>query len=187
MVFEPTEAGAGYLFSSKIYDRQLPRAYVLAVEKGLFYAKADGLLAGFPVIDFRATLVGGAYHDLDSSGLAFEIAARAAFRELHERGSPKLLEPIMKIEVAAPEHAWPDVVGWLLGRQADLRSVETSGTKAAIVAIAPLASTLGLWRMLIGIGVRFDEFSVDLDHYAAVPTRDDDGPDSFPPAAALRA
>ncbi len=101
--FEPGEPGSGFIFESSIVGGAVPKEYIPGVQKGLESVKDNGLLAGFPVIDFKATLYDGGYHDVDSSVLAFEIAARAAFKELRERGAPKLLEPIMKVEVLTPD------------------------------------------------------------------------------------
>jgi elongation factor G len=97
--FEPGEPGSGFVFESSVVGGSVPKEYIPGVQKGIEQAKENGLLAGFPVIDFKATLYDGNYHDVDSSVLAFEIASRAAFRELREKGGPKLLEPIMKVEV----------------------------------------------------------------------------------------
>src|SRR5271156_3627008 len=108
ITFEPVEPGSGFVFESKIVGGNVPKEYIPGVEKGLVSAKENGLLAGFPVIDFKATLYDGGYHDVDSSVLAFEIAARAAFRELREKGAPKLLEPIMKVEVTTPDEYMGD-------------------------------------------------------------------------------
>ncbi|MGE5152177.1 MAG: elongation factor G, partial [Rhodospirillaceae bacterium] len=111
LVFEPTEAGSGFAFESAIVGGSVPKEYIPGVQKGLESVKDNGLLAGFPLIDFKATLVDGAYHDVDSSVLAFEIAARAAFKELREKGGPKLLEPIMAVEVVSPEEYLGSVIG----------------------------------------------------------------------------
>mgnify|MGYP001810458097 CR=1 FL=1 len=111
LVFEPGEPGSGFVFESSIVGGAVPKEYIPGVEKGLNGSVDNGLLAGFPVIDLKATLVDGAFHDVDSSVLAFEIASRAAFRELKERGDPRLLEPIMKVEVVTPEEFTGSVIG----------------------------------------------------------------------------
>src|SRR5205085_8989091 len=111
IIFEPVEPGAGYSFENKVVGGAVPKEFVPGVEKGLLQAKENGLLAGFPVIDFSATLTDGKFHDVDSSVLAFEIASRAAFRELKDKGAPKLLEPIMKVEVLSPDDYLGDVIG----------------------------------------------------------------------------
>ncbi len=128
IVFEPSEPGAGYQFESKIVGGNVPKEFIPGVEKGLEQAKENGLLAGFPVIDFKATLIDGAYHDVDSSVLAFEIAARAAFRELRDRARPKLLEPIMKVEVVTPEDYIGDVIGDLNARRGQIQGTDHAAT-----------------------------------------------------------
>ncbi len=125
--FEPGEPGSGYEFDSKVVGGAVPKEFVPGVEKGLLRAKDNGLLAGFPVIDFKATLVDGAYHDVDSSVLAFEIAARAAFRELRDKASPRLLEPIMKVEVTTPEDYVGDVIGDLNARRGHIQGTDQRG------------------------------------------------------------
>src|SRR6202007_1108350 len=105
----------------------VPREYVPGVEKGLRSAMDTGVIAGFPLIDFKATLVDGAYHDVDSSVLAFEIASRAAFKELREKGAPKLLEPIMNVEVVTPEEYLGSVIGDLNGRRGQIQGQDVRG------------------------------------------------------------
>ena len=134
IVFEPNEPGGGYQFESKIVGGNVPKEYVPGVEKGLELAKENGLLAGFPVIDFKATLIDGDYHDVDSSVLAFEIAARAAFRELRDRAAPKLLEPIMKVEVVTPEDYVGDVIGDLNARRGQIQGSDQRGNAQVINA-----------------------------------------------------
>ncbi|MGE0045497.1 MAG: elongation factor G, partial [Hyphomonadaceae bacterium] len=125
--FEPGEAGSGFIFENEIVGGAVPKEFVPGVVKGLTSAKENGLLAGFPVIDFKATLVDGAYHDVDSSVLAFEIAARAAFRELAEKGDPRLLEPIMKVEVTSPEEYVGSVIGDLNSRRGMIQGQDMRG------------------------------------------------------------
>src|SRR5690606_38984075 len=103
LVFEPLPPGEGFAFENKVVGGAVPKEYVPGVEKGLEASRQSGVIAGFPVIDFKVTLVDGAYHDVDSSVLAFEIAARAAFKEGIAKAKPALLEPIMKVEVVTPE------------------------------------------------------------------------------------
>src|SRR5688572_8361185 len=122
ITFEPGEPGSGFVFESKIVGGAVPKEFIPGVEKGLESIKDNGLLAGFPLIDFKATLTDGKYHDVDSSVLAFEIAARAAFRELKEKGAPKLLEPIMAVEVVTPEDYLGSVIGDLNGRRGMIRA-----------------------------------------------------------------
>jgi elongation factor G len=169
IVFEPNEPGAGYAFESKIVGGSIPKEYIPGVEKGLESAKENGLLAGFPVIDFKATLVDGAYHDVDSSVLAFEIAARAAFRELRERGGPKLLEPIMKVEVTTPEDYVGDVIGDLNSRRGQIQGQDQRGNAAVVIAMVPLANMFGYVNTLRSMTQGRAQFHMDYDHYEAVP------------------
>jgi elongation factor G len=169
VVFEPNEPGAGYQFESKIVGGSVPKEYIPGVEKGLESAKENGLLAGFPVIDFKATLVDGAYHDVDSSVLAFEIAARAAFRELREKGAPKLLEPIMKVEVTTPEDFVGDVIGDLNSRRGQIQGQDQRGNAAVVIAMVPLANMFGYVNTLRSMTQGRANFHMEYDHYEAVP------------------
>ena len=170
VVFEPVEAGEGYSFESKVVGGNVPKEYVPGVEKGLESAKDNGLLAGFPVIDFKATLIDGAYHDVDSSVLAFEIAARAAFRELREKGHPKLLEPIMKVEVTTPEDYVGDVIGDLNSRRGQIQGQDQRGNAAVIIAMVPLANMFGYVNTLRLMSQGRAAFHMEYhDHYEAVP------------------
>jgi elongation factor G len=169
VVFEPGEPGSGYHFESKIVGGSVPREYIPGVEKGLESAKDNGLLAGFPVIDFGATLIDGAYHDVDSSVLAFEIAARAAFRELRERGAPKLLEPIMKVEVTTPEDYVGDVIGDLNSRRGHIQGQDQRGNAQVILAMVPMANMFGYVNTLRGMTQGRAAFHMEFDHYEPVP------------------
>jgi elongation factor G len=167
--FEPGEPGSGYEFDSKVVGGSVPKEFIPGVEKGLLSAKDNGLLAGFPVIDFKAQLVDGAYHDVDSSVLAFEIAARAAFRELREKGHPKLLEPIMKVEVTTPEDYVGDVIGDLNSRRGHIQGSDQRGNAQAIIAMVPLANMFGYVNTLRGMTQGRAAFHMEYDHYEAVP------------------
>jgi elongation factor G len=169
VVFEPVEPGEGYSFDSKVVGGSVPKEYIPGVEKGLESAKDNGLLAGFPVIDFKATLIDGAYHDVDSSVLAFEIAARAAFRELREKGHPKLLEPIMKVEVTTPEDYVGDVIGDLNSRRGQIQGQDQRGNAAVIIAMVPLANMFGYVNTLRSMSQGRAAFHMEYDHYEAVP------------------
>src|ERR1700723_324283 len=143
LVFEPAEAGAGSSFESKIIGGAVPKEYIPGVEKGINSVMGSGILAGFPVVDVKATLIDGAYHDVDSSALAFEIAARAAFREaLHEGGSV-LLEPIMKVEVVTPEEHTGFVMGDLLSRRGQVQGQDMRANAVVINAMVPLSNMFG--------------------------------------------
>jgi elongation factor G len=167
--FEPGEPGSGFVFESKIVGGNVPKEYVPGVEKGLESAKDNGLLAGFPVIDFKASLVDGDYHDVDSSVLAFEIAGRAAFRELRERGSPKLLEPIMKVEVTTPEEYVGDVIGDLNSRRGMIQGTDQRGNAQVVIAMVPMANMFGYVNNLRSMSQGRANFHMDYDHYEEVP------------------
>jgi len=169
IIFEPNEPGGGYAFESKVVGGSVPKEYVPGVEKGLLSAKENGLLAGFPVIDFKATLVDGDYHDVDSSVLAFEIAARAAFRELRDRGAPKLLEPIMKVEVTTPEDYVGDVIGDLNSRRGHIQGSDQRGNAQVVIAMVPLANMFGYVNTLRSMTQGRANFHMEYDHYEAVP------------------
>jgi elongation factor G len=169
IVFEPGEPGTGFVFESAVVGGNVPKEFIPGVIKGLESAKENGLLAGFPLIDFKATLYDGAYHDVDSSVLAFEIAARAAFRELREKGAPKLLEPIMKVEVVSPEDYLGSVIGDLNSRRGMIQSQDMRGNATVVTAFVPLANMFGYVNTLRGMSQGRAQFSMTYDHYEAVP------------------
>jgi elongation factor G len=167
--FEPGEPGSGFVFESSIVGGSVPKEYIPGVEKGLVSAKDNGLLAGFPVIDFKATLYDGGFHDVDSSVLAFEIASRAAFRELREKGAPKLLEPIMKVEVLTPDEYMGDVIGDMNSRRGQIQGTETRGNAQVVTAFVPLANMFGYINTLRSFSQGRAQFSMQYDHYDPVP------------------
>ncbi len=169
VVFEPGEPGSGFVFESAIVGGAVPKEYIPGVIKGLESAKENGLLAGFPVIDVKATLVDGAYHDVDSSVLAFEIAARAAFKELREKGAPKLLEPIMAVEVVTPEEYLGSVIGDLNGRRGMIQGQDMRGNATVVNAFVPLANMFGYVNTLRGMSQGRAAFTMQYDHYDPVP------------------
>jgi elongation factor G len=169
ITFEPGEPGSGFVFESKIVGGSIPKEFIPGVEKGLESVKDNGLLAGFPLIDFKATLTDGKYHDVDSSVLAFEIASRAAFKELREKGAPKLLEPIMKVEVLTPDEYMGDVIGDLNQRRGQIQGSETRGNAQVVTAFVPLANMFGYIGNLRGMSQGRAQFSMQYDHYEAVP------------------
>jgi elongation factor G len=189
ILFEPAKPNSGYRFSSWIDPAILPAALVAGVEKGLEEARDLGLLAGFPVIDFEAALVDAKYHDIDSTPLAFEIAARGAFRKLREEACPLLLEPVMKVEVATPEDFVGDVIGDLNRRRGMISGTDQRGTAQVIIAEVPLSNMFGYENALKRMTDGRAEFTMVYNHYERVPRvppPDDDDP-RFPPAAAMRA
>ncbi|WP_439472420.1 elongation factor G [Brevundimonas sp.] len=169
ITFEPGEPGSGFVFESAIVGGAVPKEYIPGVEKGLESAKENGLLAGFPLIDFKATLTDGKYHDVDSSVLAFEIASRAAFKELREKGGPKLLEPIMAVEVVTPEEYLGSVIGDLNGRRGMIQGQDMRGNATVVNAFVPLANMFGYVNTLRGMSQGRAAFTMQYDHYEAVP------------------
>jgi elongation factor G len=169
VLFEPGQPGSGYTFESKVVGGNVPREYVPGVEKGLAAARETGVLLGFPVIDFKATLHDGAYHDVDSSVMAFEIAARAAFREAMPRSKPKLLEPIMKVEVVTPEDYTGTITGDLASRRGQVLSMDMRGNAQVINAMVPLANMFGYIGTLRSSSQGRAQFTMQFDHYAEVP------------------
>jgi elongation factor G len=169
LTFEPGEPGSGFVFESTIVGGAVPKEFIPGVEKGLNSAKENGLLAGFPVIDFKASLYDGGYHDVDSSVLAFEIAARAAFKELREKAGPKLLEPIMKVEVLTPDEYMGDVIGDLNSRRGQIQGTETRGNAQVVTAFVPLANMFGYVSQLRSFSQGRAQFTMQYDHYETVP------------------
>ena len=167
--FEPLEAGSGFVFESAIVGGAVPKEYIPGVEKGFEMAKENGLLAGYPVTDFKATLIDGAFHDVDSSVLAFEIAARGAFRELKGQGDPRLMEPIMAVEVVTPEDYMGDVIGDLNSRRGQIQGSEPRGNAVAIKAFVPLVNMFGYVSDLRGMSQGRAQFTMIFDHYDEVP------------------
>jgi elongation factor G len=169
ITFEPGEPGSGFVFENSIVGGAVPKEYIPGVQKGLESIKDSGLLAGFPLIDFKATLTDGKYHDVDSSVLAFEIAARAAFRELKEKGAPKLLEPIMAVEVVTPEDYLGSVIGDLNGRRGMIQGQDMRGNATVVNAFVPLANMFGYVNTLRGMSQGRAQFTMQYDHYEPVP------------------
>lgn len=169
IIFEPLETGAGFVFESKIVGGNVPKEYIPGVEKGLEQAKETGVLAGFPMIDFKATLIDGAYHDVDSSVMAFEIAARSIFREEIHKCGPKLLEPIMKVEVVTPEEYMGDIIGDLNSRRGNISGMERRANAQVVSATAPLASMFGYVNSLRSMSQGRAQYSMHFSHYEQVP------------------
>ena len=168
MIFRPLAEG-GYNFSNSVVGGSVPKEYVPGVEKGLEQAKDTGSIAGFPVIDFAVELIDGASHDVDSSVLAFEIAARAAFREAMQKASPKLLEPVMKVEVITPEEYMGDIIGDLNSRRGNVGGMDQRGNARAIDAMVPLANMFGYINTLRSMSQGRAQYSMQFDHYEQVP------------------
>ncbi len=167
--YEPLPPGGGYEFENDVVGGSVPKEYVPGVIKGLDSARGNGPLAGFPVIDFKATLVDGAYHDVDSSALAFEIAARANFREAIAKAGPKLLEPMMRVEVVTPEDYMGDVIGDLNSRRGQVQNMDSRGNARVIQAMVPLANMFGYVNNLRSMSQGRATYTMHFDHYEQVP------------------
>ena len=167
--FEPGEPGSGFVFENEIKGGNVPKEFIPAVEKGLESAKDTGVLAGFPLIDFKAALYDGASHDVDSSALAFEIAARSAFREGIPKCGPALLEPLMKVEIVTPKDYYGSVSGDLAGRRGKITGEEIRGNANVIQALVPLANMFGYVNTLRGMSQGRATYTMHFDHYARVP------------------
>lgn len=169
IIFEPLEAGSGFEFESKVVGGSVPREYIPGVQKGIESVKDAGIIAGFPVIDFKATLIDGASHDVDSSVMAFEMASRAAFREAATKARAKLLEPIMKVEVVTPEDYMGDVIGDLSSRRGQVTGTETRGPNQVINSMVPLANMFGYVNNLRSMSQGRADYTMQFDHYEQVP------------------
>ena len=166
---EPGEPGAGFEFESKVVGGNVPREYVPGVKKGLRGAMATGVVAGYPMIDIKATLLDGAYHEVDSSVMAFEIAARAAFREAVGKAAPRLLEPIMRVEVVTPNEYMGDVIGDLNSRRGQIQGNDPRGNATLVRAMVPLATMFGYVNSLRSVSQGRAQYSMFFDHYEQVP------------------
>ena len=169
IVVEPLPPGSGFVFENKVVGGAVPKEYIPGVEKGLESVLGSGVLAGFPVVDLKVTLVDGAYHEVDSSVLAFEIAARAALREALQKGGPVLLEPIMKVEVVTPEEYTGSVIGDLNSRRGQIQGQDVRGNANVINAMVPLANMFGYVNTLRSMTQGRATFTMQFDHYAEVP------------------
>ena len=168
--FEPNEPGRGYEFINNVKGGNVPTEYIPGVQKGLIAQQQTGIIAGFPCIDFKATLYDGAFHDVDSSVLAFEIAARAAFREGMKKADPVLLEPIMKVEVVTPEEYMGDMIGDLNSRRGQIQQMTTRGNANVVDAMVPLANMFGYVNNLRSLSQGRANYTMQFDHYAEVPS-----------------
>ena len=170
IVFEPQKPGSGNDFESKVVGGNVPREYIPGVEKGVKSAMESGVIAGFPMTDVKATLYDGAHHDVDSSVMAFEIAARAAVREGLPQAGPKLLEPMMKVEVVTPEEYMGDIIGDLNSRRGNVRGMDQRGNARVINAMVPLANMFGYVNTLRSMSQGRAQFTMEFDHYEQVPS-----------------
>ncbi|MDG1678834.1 MAG: elongation factor G [Tateyamaria sp.] len=169
MIISPTEPGEGYSFESRIVGGAVPKDYIPGVEKGINSVMDSGPLAGFPVIDFKVALIDGKFHDVDSSVLAFEIAARMGMREGMRKAGAKLLEPIMKVEVVTPEDYTGGIIGDLTSRRGQVQGQDTRGNAIAIDAQVPLANMFGYINTLRSMSSGRANFTMQFSHYEPVP------------------
>jgi len=169
IVFEPGDPGSGFTFHSKIFGGSVPKEFIPGVEKGIVQIMNTGVVAGYPMIDFKATLVDGAFHDVDSSVLAFEIAAKFAFREGISQAGAKLLEPLMKVEVITPEEYMGDIIGDLNSRRGSVQGMEPRSNAQILTASIPLAEMFGYVNTLRSISQGRAQYSMQFQNYAQVP------------------
>ena len=169
MIITPTEPGEGYSFESRVVGGSVPKEYIPGVEKGIKSVMDSGPLAGFPVIDFKVALIEGKFHDVDSSVLAFEIAARMGMREGMKKAGAKLLEPVMKVEVITPEEYTGGIIGDLTSRRGQVQGQDTRGNAIAIDAFVPLANMFGYINTLRSMSSGRANFTMQFDHYEGVP------------------
>ena len=169
MEFEPLEAGEGFQFESKVVGGRVPKEYIPGVEKGLKSSLESGVIAGFPVIDFKVVLKDGAFHDVDSSVLAFELASRSAFRQAIPKASPVLLEPMMDVEVVTPEEYMGDVIGDLNSRRGSVAGMEKRGNAQLIKATVPLATMFGYVNSLRSLSQGRANYTMQFSRYEKVP------------------
>ncbi len=166
---EPKEPGTGFEFENKVVGGTVPKEYIPGVEKGLTSVLTSGVLAGFPVVDLKVSLIDGKYHDVDSSALAFEIASRSALREALQKGGSVLLEPIMKVEVVTPEDYTGSVIGDLNSRRGHIQGQDMRGNANVINAMVPLANMFGYVNVLRSMSQGRATFTMQFDHYEQVP------------------
>ncbi|MAI49980.1 MAG: elongation factor G [Rhodospirillaceae bacterium] len=169
ITFEPLESGSGVQFESTVVGGNVPREYIPGVQKGLMSASNSGVLAGFPMTDMKMTLFDGDSHDVDSSVMAFEIASRAAFREGAAKAGPKLLEPIMRVEVVTPEEYMGDIIGDLNSRRGNVSGMDTRGNARVLNAEVPLANMFGYVNNLRSSSQGRAQYTMHFDHYEQVP------------------
>jgi elongation factor G len=169
IVFAPRERGEGFEFLDETVGGTVPREYVPSVKKGLEMQKEDGVLAGYPTVDFSARLVDGKYHDVDSNALTFEIAAKACFREALPKAGPILLEPVMKVEIVTPDDYLGDVIGDVNRRRGTVLGQLERGSNIAVEANVPLNEMFGYIGQLRGMTSGRASYTMEFSHYEPVP------------------
>jgi elongation factor G len=185
IVCAPLPEGGGFIFETKVIGGNVPKEYVPGVEKGMESVLDSGILAGFPVVDLKVTLIDGAYHEVDSSALAFEIAARAALKEALREAAPILLEPIMKVEVVTPDEHAGALIRDLKTRRGEIQARRDGAT--GIVATVPFACLFGYQNNLRALSRGQATFEMQFSHYAPVPRAPPGDDDPFRPAIGMRA
>ena len=165
----PQEPGAGYEFEDKIVGGKIPKEYIKPIDEGIREAMDSGVLAGYPVVDVKVELIDGSYHDVDSSERAFKIAGSMAFKEAMKRAKPKLLEPVMAVEVVTPEEFLGDVMGNLNSRRGRIEEMTPMGNATTIKAIVPLSEMFGYATDVRSMTQGRATFSMQFDRYEAVP------------------
>ncbi|RYY72575.1 MAG: elongation factor G, partial [Proteobacteria bacterium] len=165
----PGERGSGIVFKDEIKGGNIPKEYIPSIEKGMREQAASGYLIGFPIIDFDIVLYDGAYHDVDSSTIAFEIAGRGAMREVADRAGIKLLEPVMRVEVVTPDEYLGDVIGDLNSRRGQIQGTDTRGNAQAVEAFVPLANMFGYVNELRSFTQGRAQYTMQFSHYDEVP------------------
>jgi elongation factor G len=175
IVFEPLPRSTGFEFVDKTVGGSVPKEFVPSVEKGLKIQKEDGVLAHYPTVDFRATLIDGSFHDVDSNALTFEIAAKACFREAIRKAGPILLEPVMKVETVTPGDYLGDVIGDINRRRGAIQDQLERSTNIAVVANVPLSEMFGYIGQLRGMTSGRASYTMEFSHYEPVPRQVADG------------
>jgi len=185
--FEHGAAGSGFVFANEADREAVPDEYIAGIVKGLDASSANGVLAGFPFIESKATLIDGAYHEVDSSRTSFDLAASAAFRLLKDRRAVELVEPVMAVEVVTPDEFTGSVIADLGARRGQIVETDQRDDVQVLSAIVPFANMLGYENDLMSMTDRRGQFTAAFSHYEPVPRAFGDDPDRFPPAAAMRA
>jgi elongation factor G len=166
---EPLPRGGKFEFANDVFGGSIPRNYIPAVEKGIIEAAAHGYLAGYPVVDFKVTVYDGSYHDVDSSEMAFKLAARKAFKAAMQQAKPTLLEPIMKVEVQAPVEFAGDLMGDMNSRRGRISGMETKGNTQIVRAVVPMSEMLNYQNDLISMTQGRASYHMEFGHYDFVP------------------
>ena len=169
LVVEPNVKGAGFEFENKVVGGSVPKEFVPGIEKGIMSVMSAGPVLGFPVLDVKVTLIDGAYHEVDSSAIAFEIAARMCMREAFAKAGARLLEPIMAVEAVTPEEYTGSVIGDINSRRGQIQGQDMRGNANVIKAMVPLANMFGYVSQLRSMSQGRAQFTMQFDHYAPVP------------------